>query len=78
MAMMASPATTWPFSSATMTLSASPSRAMPRSAPFARTAAAIPSGCMAPQLSLMFRPLGSTWSGMTFAPSSSKTAGATW
>ena len=61
-----------------MIRSASPSSAIPRSAPSARTAARIASGCSAPQPSLMFRPSGETYRATTVAPAASNAAGAAW
>ena len=77
MAMTASPSTTSPFSSMTMTRSASPSRAMPMWAPRRRTSSRACSGCSAPTSRLMLVPLGFTPMGKTRAPSSWKTRGAT-
>ncbi len=76
--MMASPSTTRPVSSARITRSASPSSARPSWAPLPTMARAIAAGWTAPQPSLMLVPSGSTASGMTLAPSSSNTPGATW
>ncbi len=76
-AMTASPSTTWPFSSMTMTRSASPSRAMPMRAPRLTTSAWAPSGCSAPESRLMLTPFGRTPMARTLAPSSEKTRGAT-
>ena len=77
MAMTASPSTTWPFSSITITRSASPSRAMPIWALRFRTSAHALSGWSAPTPSLMFTPSGETPMAVTSAPSSSNTRGAT-
>ena len=52
MAMTASPSTIWPFSSITMTRSASPSRAMPMWAPRRRTSAARVLGVHGPALAV--------------------------
>ncbi len=76
-AITASPSTTLPCSSETMRRSASPSRAMPRLAEVFFTALHSVSGCSAPKPRLMFLPSGELPMTMTFAPSSSSTAGAT-
>ncbi|CFN63375.1 Uncharacterised protein [Bordetella pertussis] len=57
--------------------SASPSSAMPRSAPRARTSSASDSGCSAPTPLLMLKPSGETPMACTSAPSSRNTCGAT-
>ena len=77
MAMTASPSTICPFSSMTITRSASPSRAIPICAPRRTTSARALSGCSAPQSRLMLTPLGFTPMAWTLAPSSWKTSGAT-
>ena len=53
-----SPFTTRPWASAKSARSASPSKVIPRSAPSDFVSWATVSGCRAPQLSLMLRPLG--------------------
>jgi len=60
MAITASPSTTWPFSSITITRSASPSRAIPICAPRLTTSARAWSGCKAPASRLMLVPFGRT------------------
>ena len=72
-----SPSTSWPFSSTTISRSASPSSARPMSAPLATTVSCKSSGWVEPQSSLMLRPSGVTPSGTTSAPSSHKASGAT-
>ena len=71
-----SPSTILPFSSEKTTLSASPSKDIPTSAPCSKTAFAIFSGYTAPQLSLIFVPFGSTLVKISSAPSSLKASGA--
>ena len=77
MAMTASPSTICPFSSITITRSASPSRAIPIWAPRLTTSARAWSGCRAPTSRLMLVPFGRTPIAWTLAPSSEKTSGAT-
>ena len=76
-AITASPSTIWPFSSITITRSASPSSAMPMRAPRRTTSAQACSGCSAPHSRLMLVPFGRTPIGKTRAPSSENTSGAT-
>ena len=70
MAMIWSPSTIWPFSSQITRRSASPSRAMPMSARYLRTASAMAWGWVEPHSSLMLKPFGVTPSSITSAPSS--------
>ena len=70
MAMTLSPSTISPASSQKITLSASPSRAMPRSAPVSRTRFFRSSGLSEPQSVFMFLPSGFTPIVTTSAPSS--------
>ena len=65
-----SPSTLCPFSSQTITLSASPSSAIPISAFSFFTTSIIFSGCIAPQSKFMFNPSGLSLSTITSAPSS--------
>ncbi|GBE41790.1 hypothetical protein BMS3Bbin09_01698 [bacterium BMS3Bbin09] len=74
-AIILSPSISSPFSSQSIVLSASPSCAIPMSALCSRTALCIPSGCVAPQFSLMFSPSGLAFIEITSAPSSSSTNG---
>ena len=76
-AITASPSTSSPFSSITITRSASPSRAIPIWAPRFTTSAHACAGCSAPHSRLMLVPFGRMPSGKTRAPSSEKTSGAT-
>ena len=71
-----SPSITRPSASANRARSASPSWAIPASAPFSFTAAATTSGWSAPQPSLMFLPSGRSNIGRTSAPSLRRTSGA--
>ncbi|SKY98806.1 Uncharacterised protein [Mycobacteroides abscessus subsp. abscessus] len=57
--------------------SASPSNAMPRSAPCSSTAACNFSMCVEPQSALMLMPSGSAWMVVTVAPALANTCGPT-
>ena len=67
----------FPFSSEKITLSASPSKAMPKSAPCNLVSLAILSGNIAPHWKLIFFPFGSAPIMLVSAPSSNKTSGPT-
>ena len=71
-----SPSTSWPFSSAITTRSASPSRAIPTCAPSSRTLRQTVSGTVESHSRLIFRPSGLTAMAVTSAPSSQSAAGA--
>ena len=76
-AMMWSPSTIAPCSSQMTTRSASPSSAMPMSAPRSSTVLARRAVSVEPQPRLMLKPSGSAPMAMTSAPSSHSTVGAT-
>ena len=67
-AIIKSPSITSPFASTAKQRSASPSCAIPRSAPFAFTAAIKFSIWVDPQFSLMFQPVGLAEIAITSAP----------
>ena len=75
-AMISSPSTSSPLAVTARHRSASPSWAMPRSAPCRSTAARNGSRWVDPQPSLMLSPSGAAWIAMTSAPASRYAAGA--
>ena len=75
MTRMWSPSMTSPFSSTHRQRSASPSCAMPMSAPSASTVFCSDSRCVEPQASLMLTPSGSAWITCTSAPRRRRTRG---